>query len=145
MYGNIHTRSNHGGKQNERETCYVDINKRFTEIVSEYIAVGFVMNTASMNGSEGEISKVDLTDGKEILRVLVRRFDDCENLYSLTGVEITVGRVPESDRMTPHDGSNWFTPWNNHLNQLRQERFFQIREGQRGGKFYGTRQEAEAA
>lgn len=57
---------------------YIDINKRFTEIVSEYIAAGYTLNTASMNGSEGEISKVDLTDGKEILRVLVRRFDDRE-------------------------------------------------------------------
>lgn len=89
---------------------YVDINKRFTEIVSEYIAEGYTLNTASMNGSEGEISKVDLTDGKEILRVLVRRFDDCESLFNLTGVEITVGRVPEEDRVTPHDDSSWFTP-----------------------------------
>ena len=124
---------------------YVDINKRFTEIVSEYIAAGYTLNTASMNGSEGEISKVDLTDGKEILRVLVRRFDDCESLFNLTGVEITVGRVPEEDRVTPHDDSSWFTPWNNHLEQLRQERFFQVGESQRGGKFYGARQEAEAA
>ena len=124
---------------------YVDINKRFTEIVSEYIATGYTLNTASMNGSEGEISKVDLTDGKEILRVLVRRFDDCESLCSLTGVEITVGRVPEEDRVTPYDDSNWFTPWNSHLNQQRQERFFQVGESQRGGKFYGTRQEAEVA
>lgn len=124
---------------------YVDINKRFTEIVSEYIAEGYTLNTASMNGSEGEISKVDLTDGKEILRVLVRRFDDCESLFNLTGVEITVGRVPEEDRVTPHDDSSWFTPWNNHLEQLRQERFFQVGESQRGGKFYGARQEAEAA
>lgn len=124
---------------------YVDINKHFTEIVSEYIAAGYTLNTASMNGSEGEISKVDLTDGKEILRVLVRRFDDCESLFNLTGVEITVGRVPEEDRVTPHDDSSWFTPWNNHLEQLRQERFFQVGESQRGGKFYGARQEAEAA
>ncbi len=124
---------------------YVDINKRFTEIVSEYIAAGYTLNTASMNGSEGEISKVDLTDGKEILRVLVRRFDDCESLCDLTGVEIIVGRVPEKDRVTPHDDSNWFTPWNNHLDKLRQERFFQVGESQRGGKFYGARQEAEAA
>ena len=124
---------------------YVDINKRFTEIVSEYIAEGYTLNTASMNGSEGEISKVDLTDGKEILRVLVRRFDDCESLFSMTGVEIAVGRVPEEDRVTPHDDSSWFTPWNNHLEQLRQERFFQVGESQRGGKFYGARQEAEAA
>lgn len=124
---------------------YVDINKRFTEIISEYIAAGYTLNTASMNGSEGEISKVDLTDGKEILRVLVRRFDDCESLFSMTGVEITVGRVPEEDRVTPHDDSSWFTPWNNHLEQLRQERFFQVGESQRGRKFYGARQEAEAA
>ena len=124
---------------------YIDINKRFTEIVSEYIATGYTMNTATMTGSQGEIASIDLTDGKEILRVLVRRFDDCESLLSMTGVEITVGRVPEEDRVTPHDDSSWFTPWNNHLEQLRQERFFQVGESQRGGKFYGSRQEAEDA
>ena len=123
----------------------VDINKRFTEIVSEYITAGYTMNTATMTGSQGEIASIDLTNGNEILRVLVRRFDDCESLLSMTGVEITVGRVPEEDRVTPHDDSSWFTPWNNHLEQLRQERFFQVGESQRGGKFYGSRQEAEAA
>ena len=46
---------------------------------------------------------------------------------------------------TPHDDSSWFTPWNNHLEQLRQERFFLVGESQRGGKFYGTQKEAEAA
>lgn len=124
---------------------YIDINKRFTEIVSEYIATGYMLNTASMNGSEGEISKVDLTDGKEILRVLITNFHDSECRYNLNGVEIVVGRVPEEDRVTPHDDSNWFNPWNTHLEKLRQERFFQVGENRRGGRFFGTQEDAEAA
>ena len=124
---------------------YIDINKRFTEIVSEYIATGYTMNTATMTGSQGEIASIDLTNGNEILRVLVRRFDDCESLCSLTGVEIAVGRVPEEDRVTPHDDSGWHTIWNNHLEVLRQERFYQVGESRRSGKFYGNLEEAEAA
>ena len=124
---------------------YVDINKRFTEIVSEYITAGYTMNTATMTGSQGEITSIDLTNGNEILRVLVTRFTDWSELCTLEGVEIIVGQAGNEDRLKPHDDSGWHTIWNNHLEVLRQERFFQVGESQRSGKFYGTRQEAEAA
>ena len=50
---------------------YADINRRFTEIVAEWLAKGYSINTASMSGSQGETAKIDLTDGKEIVRILV--------------------------------------------------------------------------
>ena len=40
---------------------YAEINKRYTEIVSEYISKGYILNTATMAGSQGEIASVDLT------------------------------------------------------------------------------------
>ena len=55
---------------------YADINCRFTEIVAEWLAKGYSINTASMSGSQGETAKIDLTDGKEIVRILVDRFSD---------------------------------------------------------------------
>lgn len=51
---------------------YADINRRFTEIVAEWLAKGYSINTASMSGSQGETAKIDLTDGKEIVRILVK-------------------------------------------------------------------------
>jgi len=48
------------------------INRKFTEVVSEWIGKGYAFNTATMGGSQGEIAKVDLTDGKEIIRIRYR-------------------------------------------------------------------------
>lgn len=124
---------------------YAEINKRFTEIIFEYIAAGYTLNTATMTGSQGEIASVDLTDGKEVLRVLITKFNDWGDRCSYEGVEIVVGRAGDRDLIKPNDDNDWHTLWNNHLEVLRQERFFQVGESQRGGKFYGSRQEAEAA
>lgn len=43
---------------------YIDINRKFTETVSSYIAQGYIINTASMSGSQGEVAHIDLTNGK---------------------------------------------------------------------------------
>ncbi len=124
---------------------YAEINKRYTEIVSEYMAAGYILNTATMTGSQGEIASVDLTDGKEILRVLVTRFSDWGDRCSYEGVDIIVGRAGDRDMVKPNDDNDWHTLWSNHLEVLRQERFYQVGESRRGGKFYGTQEEAEAA
>lgn len=50
---------------------YIDINQRFTAKVAEYIAKGYTINTATMSGSQGEVAHVDLTDGKQVVRVLL--------------------------------------------------------------------------
>lgn len=57
---------------------YIDINRKFTETVSSYIAQGYIINTASMSGSQGEIAHIDLTDGKQIVRVLLDSFTEDE-------------------------------------------------------------------
>ena len=51
---------------------YIDINQNFTAKVAEYIAKGYTINTATMSGSQGEVAHVDLTDGKQVVRVLRR-------------------------------------------------------------------------
>lgn len=124
---------------------YAEINKRYTEIVSEYMTAGYILNTATMTGSQGEIASVDLTDGKEILRVLITRFNDWGERCTYEGVDIIVGRAGDRDQVKPNDDNDWHTLWSNHLEVLRQERFYQVGESRRGGKFYGTQQEAEAA
>ena len=53
---------------------YSDINKMFTTEVNKYLAQGYRFNTASMNGSQGELAKVDLTNGTEIIRIVARTF-----------------------------------------------------------------------
>lgn len=121
---------------------YIDINKRFTAIVAEYMAKGYTLNTRTMGGSQGEIANIDLTDGNEIIRVLVCSFHEWDNT-SLDGVEIIVGRP--TDKAEPNSPVDHVTIWNNRLEVITVERFYQVGEGRYNKKFYGTKNEAEAA
>ena len=68
---------------------YSDINKMFTTEVNKYLARGYRFNTASMNGSQGELAKVDLTNGTEIIRIVARTFS---KEWDKQGVELFVGQ-----------------------------------------------------
>ena len=120
---------------------YADINRRFTEIVAEWMAKGYTINTASMSGSQGETAKIDLTDGKEIIRILVDRFSDYA--AHVEGVEIIVGKALDAD-VRPNSNDNWATLWNSQLEVLQHERFFKTGESRFGGARYGTEAEAKA-
>ena len=48
-----------------------DINKTYTEIIGEYISKGYWIYTKTMGGTQGEIAKIDLTNGKHILRIWI--------------------------------------------------------------------------
>lgn len=121
---------------------FENINKKFTEIVTEYIGKGFYVNARTMTGSQGEIAKVDLTDGTRILRIVMGNFRDSESW--LEGVEIVAGWVMQ-DKPTPNIRQDE-TVWNNHLDVVLTERFYQIgREDCRRSCYYGTEDEAKAA
>ena len=127
---------------------FAEINRRYTEAVAEWLAKGYTINTATMSGTQGELAKIDLTDGKEIIRVVLGTFGQpCTRIdgkyYSLQGVELIVGSV--TDRATPNVPDTWQTVWNEHLDVISREEFFEI--GQRYDthrKWYGTKAEAMA-
>lgn len=121
---------------------YADINRRYTEIVAEYMAKGYTINTRTMSGSQGEYAHIDLTDGVEIIRVLVDTFYDHTDI-SLEGLEIIVGRA--SSEVEPNRGDDRFTVWNSKLDIMLRERFYEIGADRRHGKFYGTEDEATTA
>lgn len=121
---------------------YADINSRYTEIVAEWMSKGYTINTASMGGSQGETCKIDLTNGQEIVRIMVDTFSDWEE--SLEGVEIIVGRAADND-VQPHSSSGWNTLWNNRLEVLARERFYKLGEDRNSGTNYGSISEGRAA
>ena len=67
-----------------------DINRIYTEKVAELLACGYQINTETMSGSQGEWAHIDLTDGSEILRVLVDSHSSFSEGYDEI-VRITVG------------------------------------------------------
>lgn len=121
---------------------YADINKRYTEIVADYMTRGYTINTRTMSGSQGEYAHIDLTDGTEVIRILVDSFHEWTDI-SLDGLEIIVGRA--DSEVEPNSESDCHTLWNNRLTIIIKERFYEIGADRRHGKFYGTLEEATAA
>lgn len=97
-----------------------EIDHKFTAKTAEYIAKGYRIHTSSMSGSQGEIAKIDITNEKEIIRILLYI-----EYNGLSGSEIVLatGKVNEdfklnSDRVI----------WNSNLEILEEERWVRVTE-----------------
>lgn len=121
---------------------YADINKRYTATVAEYMAKGYTINTRSMCGGQGDYAHIDLTDGTEVIRILVDTFHEWTDI-SLDGLEIIVGRA--NSEVIPNCENDYRTLWNSELDIISRERFYEIGADRRHGKFYGSLEEATAA
>lgn len=121
---------------------YANINERYTEIVTEYLVKGYTINTRTMTGSQGDYAHIDLTDGTEVIRIMVDTFHEWTDT-SLDGLEIVVGRADSEVR--PNSHTDYHTLWNNKLEIISKERFYEIGEDRRHGKFYGTYEQAVTA
>jgi len=96
-----------------------DINRMFTEKVSELIGQGYQINPATMSGSQGEYGHVDLRKGTDIIRVLLDDGSDYEE--GVDFMRLVVGRCTDQIRMGTFDRLG-NTIWNNKL-----EIFFEIK------------------
>lgn len=107
-----------------------EIDRLFTEKVKAYLSKGYEIHTGTMNGSQGEIAKVDLTNGDEVIRILL------EHAFSLKGnpVAVKVGRNTGSLR-----GSTWDSIWNHKLEVLEEATFYKIADN-----YYVAPEEYEA-
>lgn len=101
---------------------YAEINKKFTDKVNEYLNKGYTINSATMTGSQGEVAKVDLTDGNEIIRIMI---EECwYNHHKYKGYEIFVGKTNKDKHYINAYGS-FNTIWNNELTEIFSEKYFQ--------------------
>ena len=103
-----------------------DIDVLFTNTVKEYMDKGLVIDPYSMRGSQThEVGKVDLTDGKDVYRVLLEDghvTNDKESFFSsIDYLKLSVRLYTGGDTQ-PHKPRT-FTPWNNE-GELLTERFF---------------------
>lgn len=98
-------------KEPSTKVTYADINQEFSAAVAEYMSKGYSINTGTMDGSQGEVAHIDLTNGEEIIRVLLTY-----NFIPWPEKEYTiiVGRVLSvtTPNLRTHDAE---TIWNNEL------------------------------
>ena len=108
-----------------------DIRRIYTEKVTDLLAKGYIIHPETMSGSQGEIAHVDLTNGSEILRVLMESYHSFEEGYGNT-VTIKVGRCTDEIR------GSWNTIWNNRLETLSEIKLDKISDN-----FYTTLEEGK--
>lgn len=128
---------------------FADINKRFTEIVAEYIANGYTIHTTTMSGCQsGSIANVDLTDGKEIIRVVIETesfWDDYKTCvengmecFCYYTVKVVVGRCTDNVRINERNND---IVWNHHLEIISCDTFYRI--GGYDSDFFGTKEDSQ--
>ena len=123
------------------------INKAYTAKVTEWLGKGYWINAGTMSGSQGEYAHVDLTNGKELIRVLMEdRTDHGDDGWDWDEkTVVVVGRVTEKDRVRIGSADRLGnTVWNNHLEELEVEEFFKIGRPHDGVQWYGTKEELKA-
>ena len=105
-----------------------DIRRIYTEKVAELLAKGYILHPETMSGSQGEMAHIDLTNGSEILRILIETsisFDGYGDILT-----IRVGRCTDEIR------GSWHTIWNNRLETLSEIKLAKISDN-----FYTTLEE----
>lgn len=123
---------------------FAEINKRYTEIVAEYMAKGYTINAGTMGGSQGEIANIDLTDGNEVIRVLINKDRECDEEWNeFIFCEIIVGKC--TDKVKINSSDTWDTIWNARLEIIACEKFYVIGEDRKTGTEFGTKEEAKMA
>lgn len=91
-----------------------DISRIYTSKIAELLSAGYQINPWTMSGSQGEIAKVDLTNGSEIIRVLIEKSYESDNGAIVT---ISIGRVVKQYGRIA---------WNSHIEVCSQIKFAQI-------------------
>lgn len=116
---------------------FKNINERFSALVGEYLDKGYTINAGTMSGLQGEVAKVDMTNGKEILRIRIE--DKGGGLREPRSMNIIVGK--NTDKIRPHRNDVMFTMWNEHLTEIYRETYYALDDY--GRCAFGTKEEAE--
>lgn len=120
---------------------FAEINKKYTEIVAEYLSKGYTINAGTMSGSQGEIAHIDLTDGNSIIRVLV-----CEETEKrLETCQIIVGKCTDTRVAINNEDRLGNIIWNGELEVIYCEKFYKLNKYSSTSTEYGTKEEAETA
>ena len=113
-----------------------DIGKLFTERVNEYLNKGYYYCIQTMNGCQGEDAKVDLTNGKDFVRVYVDSGLDVDLRHHK--MEVVVGKYSgkiDYNRLRR-------TVWMDSLKIISEDVFYAMNIEE---TFFGTKEQAEEA
>ena len=105
-----------------------EINAIYSAKVAGFLADGYQINTSSMNGSQGEIAKIDLRKGDEVIRVMLQQktiWND-ESFRTRDAVVLTVGRCTDERVINAQGFERDAIIWNERLEVIEERQFFRM-------------------
>ena len=121
-----------------------EINAIYAQKVTEYLAAGYTINVNTMNGSQGEIAKIDFRKGNEVIRVLLTQETVFgEHFFITDAIALTVGRCTDEGVISATGFGRNAIIWNERLEVIEKRIFFQM--GSRKADWYLEGKDAEDA
>lgn len=124
---------------------FTEINAIFSAKIADLLADGYVINSNTMGGSQGDIAAIDLRKGDDILRVRLHRETShtfkTEHFWG-DNITLTVGRCTDGDVIKAFGYNNYATIWNNKLEVIEERVFWEMG---REGKWYIEGEEGKDA
>ncbi len=124
---------------------FAEINAIYSAKVASMIGAGYIINTTTMNGSQGEIAHIDLRKGNEVIRVYLHSemtHNYKEGIYG-DQIILTVGRCTDKDVIAMTKYSSHATIWNNKLEVVEERVFWKMES--RSDDWYIEGDEGKAA
>ena len=123
-----------------------EINAIYAAKVTEFLTAGYTINTNTMDGSQGEIAKIDFRKGNEVIRILLHKETIWgEHFRTADAVVLTVGRCTDERVINTKGFNREAIIWNNRLEVIEERTFFQIGERYGNTDWYLEGEEAQQA
>ena len=123
-----------------------EINAIYAAKVTEFLTAGYTINTNTMDGSQGEIAKIDFRNGDEVIRILLHKETIWgEHFRTADAVVLTVGRCTDERVINTKGFNRDAIIWNNQLEVIEERTFYQIGERWGNSDWYLEGEEAEKA
>lgn len=122
-----------------------EINAIYAAKISEFLNAGYQINTNTMNGSQGEIAKIDFRKGNEVIRVMLHQETIWgDNFRTAEAIVLTVGRCDDERVINARGFGRDAIIWNERLDVIEKRIFFKI-GSRRDADWYLEGEEGEAA
>lgn len=105
---------------------HTDIESIMTAKVAEYITKGYILSTVTMSGHQGEVSKVDVKKGNEIIRILLTSESSWDDEGTIQKTTLTVGRAQKQVRKSRPFDTMATTIWNNELDVIEERVWYSV-------------------
>ena len=120
-----------------------EINAIFSAKVAEYMTNGYEINANTMNGSQGEIAKVDFRKGNEVIRIVLFKKSLFTDYWMRDAIVLLVGRCNDDRVISVTDFDHDPIIWNGNLETVEERTF--VKMGRWGTDWYVEGKEAEEA